>query len=134
MKEFKFRLPWLIGIVLTVVFAWMFPAKAASSAYATRLAIDLPTFLGMPLADALVFLVSAGVLGSLVILALKQFDISDDTAQWIAGIVVAVASAALTAGLKFVPPGVLDMTVWQAVLAVFAFLASLAGARVAKRV
>ena len=134
MKDFTFRLPWIVGIVLSVLLAWAFPAKAASSAYAARVAIDLPAFLGMPLTDALTFLVSAGVLGSLVILALKQFNLSDDKVQWIAGIVVSIASAALTAGLKFVPPDVLGLNVWQSVLGVLAFLASLAGAQAVKRV
>ena len=78
-----------------------------------------------PLEQALMFLVSSAVLGILVAYLLGQFGVQPEQAQQIAAIVVAVATAALAAGLKFVPPDVLGLTVWQTLVAVFGFFSSL---------
>ena len=127
MKDFTFRLPVIVGIVLSIMLSYFFPAAALVRAKA---GFDLPTFLGMPVGDALTWLVSAAVLGSLVALALGYLKIDPAHVQLVTNIVVSVVGAALTAGLKFVPPDVLNLTVWQALLAVFALLSGLAGARV----
>jgi hypothetical protein len=134
MKEFTFRLPVLVGIILSIIVSFVFPARAAGAATIKSLSFDLPAFLGMPLEQALLFLVSSAVLGALVLLALKQFGVDDATAAQISAIVVAVVTAALTAGLKFVPPEVLGMSVWQALVAVVGYLSSLAGMRAVKTI
>ena len=128
MKNFTFRLPVIVGILLSIVLSWLFPASALFRA--REAGFDLPSFLGMPVGDALTWLVSAAVLGSLVALVLGYLKIDAAHVQLVTNIVVAVVGAALTAGLKFVPPDVLNMTVWQALLAIFALLSGLAGARV----
>jgi len=127
MREFKFKLPFVVGVILTVIVSVLFPAQAAVSARG----FDLPGFLGMPLQDALMWLASSAVLGAFVVWVLGYFNVPPEKAAAIATVVVAVVGAALTAGLKFAQPSLLGMTVYQAVLAIIAYLGGLAGVKVA---
>lgn len=127
-KEFRFRLPFLLGLVLTVVFSFLFPAKAAVAARATG--FDLPTFLMMPVGDLLTTIFSVAVLGTVIAFVLGYLHVDPVRIPVITNILVAVIGAAAAAGLKFIPPEWMAMTVWQALLAIFAFLTALAGVRV----
>ena len=129
MKKFTFTLPWIVGVILSVIISIAFPAQKVSAVGVKALSFDLPSFLGLPLEQALMFLVSSAVLGVLVAYLLGQFGVQPEQAQQIAALVVAIATAALAAGLKFVPPDMLGLTVWQTLVAVFGFFSSLAGVR-----
>ena len=126
MHEFKFRLPFLLGLVLTVVFSFLFPAKAA----VVKAAFDLPTFLNMPVGDLLTMLFSVAVLGTVIAFVLGYLHVDPNWIPGVTNVLVAVIGAAAAAGLKFVPPEWMAMTVWQALLAIGAFLTALAGVRI----
>lgn len=126
----KLRVLYLFGLVLAAIATLIAPAKAASQSYGARFAIDVPSLFGMTTADALLFLVSAGVLGMLVRAALLAIapDMNESNVQFIITVICAVASAGVTAGLKFIPPEFANLQAWQAVLAVLGFIASNIGA------
>ncbi len=127
MKNFTYRLPFLVGLVLTVLFSFLFPVKAV---VAVKAAFDLPTFLMMPVGDLLTTLFSVAVLGTVVAFVLGYLRVDPNWIPGVTNFLVAVIGAAAAAGLKFVPPEWMAMTVWQALLAVFAFLTALVGVRI----